>query len=64
MFLLRDGGVNVHWHGRSSKMMIDGKVVTSTVDVGNFHNAVVPLEQFTYGPENKLFSRVSHLDNF
>lgn len=41
VFLLRGDGVNVHWRGRSAKIMIDGRVVTSNVDVGSFHNAVV-----------------------
>ena len=64
VFFLRDDDVNVHWHGKSPKIMIDGQVVTSNTDVGAFHNAIVSAKEFTYGAENKKFSRVSHLAEF
>lgn len=44
VFFLLGDGVNVHWHGKSPKIMINGGVVTSNVSIGHFHNAVISLE--------------------
>ena len=64
VFFLRGDGVNVHWAGESSKMMIDEKVATSALDVGRFHNFTTEQEKFTYGPENAQFERIRRLDTF